>query len=67
MVASAPVSARRTRASAVRHPLSRRSASMGRLSARNSRPRDSCDRATTGVSSSRARTLRPRLISDTST
>ena len=40
---------------------------MGRLSWRLSRPRDSWERATTGTSSSRARILRPRLISDTST
>ncbi len=40
---------------------------MGRLSALCSRLRDSCDRAMTGHSSSRASSLRPRLISDTST
>ena len=67
METSAPVSARSTRASPVRHPLSRRSASIGRLSARSSSWRLSWDRATTGVSSSRARILSPRLISDTST
>ncbi len=53
--------------SAVRQPDSRRSASIGRLSARISRLRDSWLRAITGHSSSRARILRPREISDTST
>ena len=48
MVTSAPVSARSTRESPVRQPDSRRSASIGRLSARSSSWRESWDRATTG-------------------
>ena len=40
---------------------------MGRLSALTSRARESWDSATTGHSSSRARILSPREISDTST
>ena len=64
-VTSQFVSARRTRVWAVRHPDSRRSASIGRLSARSSSWRDSCDSATTGVSSSRASTLsRPADLGD---
>ena len=48
-------------------PLSRRSDSIGRLSWRISRPRESWESATTGVSISRARIFRFLLISDTST
>ena len=56
-----------TSASCSRPPDSRRSASIGRLSWRYSTCRLSCESATTGQSSSRARIFRPREISDTST
>jgi len=67
MATSWPLSARSTLVPAVTQPDSRRSARVGRLSWRASTPRLSWLRAMTGVSSSRARILRPRLISETST
>jgi hypothetical protein len=65
-VTSDPVSARNMRVPAVRQPDSRRSESMGFLSVRCSGPRFSWDRATTGTSSSLARSLRDRDRSETS-